>query len=183
MTDPNTIARTQARDPKLNHEALRTVAFRTEYRGHFYCLNAAWLEQYFVIEAIDELVLSNPEQEIIQPGGEILFALLGDEVVGTCALKFESEGCFELTKMAVDAQHRGLGIGRFLLEAAIAAFKRRLGHTLFLETSHKLTPALRLYESVGFEYQPGRKSDSHYARADVYMIWRDPSGSPAARRN
>lgn len=45
-------------------------------------------------------------------GGAILFALLGDAVVGTCALKQEGEGVFELTKMAVDESHQGLGIGR-----------------------------------------------------------------------
>jgi ribosomal protein S18 acetylase RimI-like enzyme len=83
----------------------------------------------------------------------------------------------------VDESRQGLGIGRALLEAAIAEFRRRDGQRMFLETNSKLIPALRLYESLGFERQPSIKSDSHYARADVYMVWRDPQVGGAARRS
>jgi ribosomal protein S18 acetylase RimI-like enzyme len=152
--------------------ALRIVDFQPALRAHFYRLNEAWLRKFFAMEAIDERVLSNPEAEILADGGLILFALSGEEVVGTCALKQESDGVFELTKMAVDESHQGLGIGRRLIEAAIDAFEARGGVTLFLETNSKLGPAVHLYESVGFERQPASKPDSHYVRSDVYMIWR-----------
>jgi len=153
-------------------DALRIVPFAPALREDFYRLNEAWLRKYFYVEEIDHHVLSNPESEILQPGGEIFFAMLGEDAVGTCALMLASEGVYELTKMAVDEMRQGLGIGRALMEAAIAEFRRRQGRTLFLETNSKLTPAIRLYESMGFEHQPARKADSHYARADVYMIWR-----------
>jgi ribosomal protein S18 acetylase RimI-like enzyme len=83
--------------------------------------------------------------------------------------------------MTVEKQRQGLGIGRALLEAAIAAFQRRDSRRLFLETNSKLTPALRLYESMDFEHQPSVKPDSHYDRANVYMVWRDPQRIAAAR--
>jgi ribosomal protein S18 acetylase RimI-like enzyme len=155
------------------------VPFERALRGHFYRLNEAWLRKYFYVEDIDHRVLSNPEAEILQSGGCILFAILGDDVVGTCALMtdFDGEqhnGIYELTKMAVDEQRQGLGIGRALLEAAIAEFQSLGGRRLFLETNSKLTPAVRLYESMGFEHQASVKPDSHYDRADVYMVWRDP---------
>lgn len=170
------VARAAAQD----RSALRIVPFDPALREHFYRLNEAWLRKYFYVEEIDHRVLSNPETEILQPGGTILFAMLGEEVVGTCALMPEGNGAddggvYELTKMAVDEQHQGLGIGRALMEAAIAEFKRRGGRTLFLETNSKLIPAVRLYESMGFEHQPSLKPDSHYDRANVYMVWRDPS--------
>ena len=61
------------------------------------------------------------------------------------------------------------------IEAAIAEFRTIEGATtLFLETNSVLKPAITLYESVGFEHR-GRKPDSHYARSDVYMVWRDPN--------
>ncbi len=164
------VARAAAND----RSALRIVPFSSALRTHFYRLNEAWLRKYFYVEEIDHRVLSNPETEIIARGGDILFALLGDDVVGTCALMPESEGVYELTKMAVDEQRQGLGIGRALLEAAIAEFQRHEGRVLFLETNSKLHPAVRLYESMGFEHQTSIKPDSHYARADVYMVWRDP---------
>jgi len=155
--------------------AVRIVPFASGLREHFYRLNEAWLRKHFYVEEVDHRVLSDPEGEILQSGGTILFALLGDAVVGTCALKREPQDSYELTKMAVDERHQGLGIGRRLMEAAIAEFRRRRGAVLFLETSTKLEPALRLYESVGFEYQKMLKPDSHYARADVYMVWREPA--------
>ncbi len=167
---------------RYDAEALRVVPFRPELRQHFYDLNADWLRKYFYLEAIDHRVLSRPEEEIIAPGGAVLFALLGDEVVGTCALKLEAPGVYELTKMAVIEERRGLGIGRALLEAAIAEFRRRRGRTLFLESSTKLGPALRLYEALGFEHQPGPKPGSHYQRSDVYMIWRDPEAKTTPPR-
>ena len=168
------VARASAQDAS----ALRVVPFRTDLRDHFYRLNEAWLRKYFYVEEIDHRVLSNPETEILQGGGTILFAMLGEDVIGTCALLRESDGTYELTKMAVDEQRQGLGIGRALLEATIAEFQRRNGRRLFLETHDKLVPAIRLYESLDFEHQPSIKPDSHYARANVYMVWRDPRPGP-----
>lgn len=163
------VARAAANDRR----ALRIVPFAPALREHFYRLNEAWLRKYFYVEEIDHRVLSNPEAEILERGGAILFATLGEDIVGTCALMPESDGVYELTKMAVEEQRQGLGIGRALLAAAIAEFRRRDGRALFLETNSKLTPAVRLYESMGFEHQVSIKPDSHYARADVYMVWRD----------
>jgi ribosomal protein S18 acetylase RimI-like enzyme len=151
---------------------VRIVPFEPELREHFYRLNAAWLEKYFYLEEIDHRVLSSPEREILEPGGAIFFACAGEEVVGTCALMRHPRGRYELTKMAVAESHQGQGIGRLLLQAAIADFGKRKGKTLFLESSSKLQPALHLYESLGFEHQPAKRPGSHYRRSDVYMIWR-----------
>jgi hypothetical protein len=79
-------------------DELRIVRFDPAYRDAFRQLNLAWLTRYLIIEPIDERVLADPEGEILAPGGEILFALLGGEVVGTVALKAEAEGVFELAK-------------------------------------------------------------------------------------
>jgi len=171
-----------ARGSSAGPAALKIVPYAPALASHFYRLNEAWLRRYFYVEEIDHRVLSNPGQEIIARGGSILFAMLGEDVVGTCALLPDADGVHELTKMAVDESRQGLGIGRALLEAAIAEFRHRRGRRLFLETNSKLVPALRLYESLGFERQPSTKPDSHYARADVYMVWRDPRERAAPRR-
>ena len=127
-------------------------------------------------------MLSNPEAELLEPGGEVFFALLGEEVVGTCALRVEAPGRYELTKMAVDAARRGLGVGRKLIEAAIARFHQLGGRELFLESNQKLAPALRLYESAGFVHAP-RPSPSHYQRSDVYMGLRAEATGEARRQD
>lgn len=150
---------------------LEIVPFAPALREHFYRLNAQWLERHFRIEDIDRAVLSDPEQHIIEPGGAIFFARLGEEVIGTCALLQESPGVFELTKMGVDETFRGLGAGRRLLDACIDEFHRRNGRTLFLESNSRLTTALRMYEKAGFVMQPSIRPGSHYERADVYMVY------------
>lgn len=159
-------------------EAVRIVPLRPELRGHFYRLNAIWLERYFVLEPYDIEVMSNPEA-IVEHGGAVLFALLGDEVVGTCALKQHAPGEYELTKMGVDPAVQGVGIGRKLIEAAIAEFERLGGRELFLETNTRLESAIHLYERTGFEHQPAIREGSPYDRANVYMIWRGRSAKAA----
>lgn len=151
--------------------SLQIVPFGPALRAHFYRLNAQWLERHFRIEDIDRLVLSDPETHVLQPGGAIFFAQLGEHIIGTCALLHESPGVYELTKMGVDETFRGQGAGRRLLDAAIAEFHRRDGQLLFLESSSTLTTALRMYEQAGFVMQPAIRVGSHYQRADVYMIY------------
>jgi putative acetyltransferase len=51
------------------------------------------------------------------------------------------------------------------------------GKELFLESSSKLKPALRLYEANGFRHAP-RPVASHYQRSDVYMVWQGTSTRP-----
>jgi DNA-binding MarR family transcriptional regulator/ribosomal protein S18 acetylase RimI-like enzyme len=173
VVDPPIAHAILARCAASNQQVLRIVPFRPELRAHFYRINAAWLKKFFLIEPVDRRVLRNPEREIIEHGGAIWFAKSGDRVVGTCALKHHGEGVYEVTKMGVDEGCQGLGVGRALLDAAIAEFRRRRGRELFLESNRKLTPALRLYESAGFEHQPHARPGSVYQRSDVYMIWRD----------
>jgi ribosomal protein S18 acetylase RimI-like enzyme len=140
----------------------------------FRLLNLEWLEKYFCVEAIDRLVLADPQAAIIDPGGQILFAMMNDEAIGTVALKSQGAGTFELTKMAVTAGYQGQGAGRALLLAAIEAFGAMFGKKLYLETHSSLTKAIALYESAGFVHSaPPKPSD--YARSDTYMIYRPNS--------
>ena len=157
-------------------------AYRSEWAAHFERINTEWLERWFVVEAVDREMLSNPQQHVIDRGGSIQFAVLDGEVVGTCALLKEAPGVYELSKMAVETGFRGLGAGRKLLDAAIAEFDRIGGKTLFLESSKRLAPALRLYESAGFVHRPAPRPGSHYQRADVYMIYQPRKKAPRAKR-
>ena len=57
------------------------------------------------------------------------------------------------------------------MQRALDVFRELRGRELFLESSSLLAPALKLYESVGFVHHPAPRPGSHYARADVYMVW------------
>ena len=152
--------------------AVEIVDYAPAFGDAFGRLNREWLERYFRVEPIDERVLSAPETEILGHGGLILYAVAGDEAVGTVALKYHGDGVFELTKMAVTAAWQGHGIGRRLMEAAIDRYRAAGGSCLYLESHSSLAPALALYESAGFCHTP-RPQPSDYERSDVYMELRN----------
>jgi GNAT superfamily N-acetyltransferase len=144
------------------------VTYRPEYAGDFDRLNRAWLEQYFTVEPLDEAYLGDPEGRILQPGGEIFFAVEAGRVVGTCAAIPQGDGSFELAKLAVTPEAQGRGIGRTLALAVIAFARARGAMRVVLTSNSALGPALRLYESLGFRYQP-LPSVRPYIDADVFM--------------
>lgn len=156
----------------LSRAGVEVVPFDPALSDHFRRLNQQWLERHFRVEAVDRALFADPEGLIVARGGAIFFALYAGEVVGTCALIREDDGVFELSKMGVDENFRGLGAGRALLDAAIAEYRRRDGRELFLESNSKLDRALGMYERAGFVREPAVRAGSHYERADVYMVYR-----------
>ena len=154
----------------------RIVDFDPRWRADFARLNLEWLQRWFVVEPVDQEVLHDPETHLLADGGRVLFALDADDrAVGTVALKREAAGVYELTKMAVEPRLRGAGIGRLLMQGALDAFLALDGRELFLESSLKLGPALKLYESVGFVHHPAPRPGSDDARAVGDRVW-EPAG-------
>jgi GNAT superfamily N-acetyltransferase len=133
-------------------------------------LNEEWITTYFTLEAKDRETLADPFGRYVATGGDVLIARDGAEILGCVALEPEADGVFELSKMAVSPAAQGRGLGRRLLEAAIAR-ARELGATsLFLGSNRRLGPAVHLYESVGFQHVPREDiGPMPYDRADVFM--------------
>ncbi|MFI5220168.1 MAG: GNAT family N-acetyltransferase [Bacteroidia bacterium] len=150
-----------------NH-AVEIIKYEHLYQPDFFRLNKLWIEKDFPLEEIDILVLSKPEEYIINPGGAILLARLGEKIVGTCALKKTSAALLELTKMAVDENYRGRKIGELLGKATIEKAKK-MGATKVELYSNRVTSAIavKLYFKLGFkevELTPGI-----YKRANIKM--------------
>lgn len=154
---------------------LEIIDFEPRYAADFKRLNIEWLERYFVVEPIDEEVLSHPQTAILDPGGVILLARCERVIVGTCALIKQGPGHFELSKMAVTPRFQGRQIGKRLLVTAIERFKTMNGDLLFLESNRRLTPALTLYAAHGFVEAVKPGGPSHYARSDIYMEYQPHS--------
>ena len=147
---------------------MEIVDFRPELAGAFRALNEAWITTLFALEPKDEVVLGDPEGQVIARGGRVLFVLEDGEPVGCCALMALPDGGFELAKMAVTDAHKRRGLGRALMAAAVERARTAGAPRLYLETNSGLAPALALYRSFGFrEIQP--ETPSPYARADVIM--------------
>jgi putative acetyltransferase len=131
-------------------------------------LNRAWLDQYGLLVAPDELFLMDPGGKIVGRGGAIFVAVRGEEVVGTSSMVPVAPGVIELVKLAVAADAQGQGVGRRLIEVSLD-FAQQLGASrVTLISNSKLEAALRLYERFGFQRLP-LPADQPYATADIYM--------------
>ena len=164
----------------MSSDGIHVVGFDPRWRDDFANFNIEWLQRWFVVEPHDREVLGNPEQHILADGGHILFAVDANErAFGTVALKHDGDGVYELTKMAVTPDARGQGIGRLLMDAALVLYRTLDGRELYLESSSPLTNAIAMYERNGFRHHPAPRAGSHYARADVHMIWEPRANLPA----
>lgn len=142
------------------------VEYTAKFKNHFRDLNYDWLTEYFCVEPEDELILNDPEKQVIGKGGRILFAKSNGQIVGTGALlKLDTES-YELAKMAVKREYRGRHIGLKIAEAALVLAKKLKARRVILQTSPQLTTAVSLYRRLGFREI---ESQSKYSRCTIAM--------------
>ncbi len=92
--------------------------------------------------------------------------LLGNELLGTVALKKFDDDTVELKALYLDCTCRGKGLGRQLMEKAVTE-ARRLGYkSVVLDSMSQYEAALRLYRKMGFK-DTDRYNDNSFA--DVFM--------------
>jgi ribosomal protein S18 acetylase RimI-like enzyme len=139
-----------------------------DFSPAFERLNRQWIERYFEMEKPDYEILLNPQEQIIDRGGAVFFAEVGNgNIVGTVALLREDEDTFKLVKLAVDENYRGHGIGEKLCLAVLEKARRRGAEKVILYSNTDLRSALRLYYRLGFTEVPLTGSD--YARINIKM--------------
>jgi len=134
-------------------------------------INLTNLPEHYTESFYRDLLVSNPESFIV--------AELGSRIVGyvMCRVEFglSSFGGLSLVKkghvvsIAVDKEHRGRGIGRALMEEALAGLRRRGCKEAYLEVRVSNTPAINLYSRRGFKVVrrlPGYYKDGE----DAYVM-------------
>lgn len=146
---------------------IRIIDYRPEHQPFFEQFNRNWIEKYFVMEPVDEFVLTNPGEALLKPGGAILMATCDGEIAGTVALRKVDDTTFEFTKMAVDEKFRRRGIAEALSLASFKKAKQLGAETVILYSNSILTGAIRLYEKIGFKHIP--VNNTEYKRSDVKM--------------
>jgi len=151
-----------------DQEQVKILSYEERFAADFARLNREWLEGYGLLEEADVKYLDRPRETIIDLGGEILFAVAAERVVGACAILRVNSAVVELAKLAVAPDARGRGIGRRLTLAAIAHARSLGAERVVLMSNNKLASAIRLYESLGFQHAP-LPANPGYATADVYM--------------
>lgn len=149
-------------------ENIRIEVYKPEYKKDFIQLNTEWITTHFRLEESDIHTLNHIEEYILDKGGQIFLAIIGGKVLGCCALINHIEtNSFELAKMAVSPQARGLGLGRKLGEALIQYAKEHGIKKIFLEGNSKLESSIILYRKLGFEEIPIQ--NSAYERCNIMM--------------
>jgi ribosomal protein S18 acetylase RimI-like enzyme len=143
------------------------VAYEKKHQPYFEKFNRQWIEEWFKMEALDEWVLTNPDEAILKDGGAILMALYNGEVAGTVGLRKVGEKVYEFTKMAVDENFRLKGIAEALSYASLEKAKELGADKVILYSNTKNANAVKLYEKIGFKHLP--VEPGVYERANVKM--------------
>ena len=143
------------------------VSFDEEYSSIFYELNKLWIEESWLLEESDKFDLLNPKESIIDKGGEIFFALINDNVIGTVAMIHSADRIYELAKMTVDINYRGNGVANKLMDQCLNYAMNNNAQQIYLITNDTLVIARNLYDKYGFKEV---KLDSDkYLRGNVKM--------------
>lgn len=177
------VARVMKRWKELQRTRVKIHAFKPALAKDFERINREWISEFFEIEPWDAEMLGKPKKYIIDKGGEIFFAELDGEIIGTVALFFDEHGV-ELTKMAVTGKARGTGAGRVLMNHAIEYAKSRGIERLYLLTNRKQQAAIIMYLSVGFVEIPLSDADrAKYKRANCkFELFLPVEGKKTKRR-
>lgn len=142
--------------------------FHKRDASEFKALNIEWLEAFFEVEPYDELILSNPQTQIIDQGGSIFMVYKEAKPIGTFAFLKKEEGLYEFSKMAVTPKERGKGYGNLIMQFAIRYAEQHHWDSLILYSSTLLKNSIYLYSKYGFVEVP-IDPDIKYARGDIKM--------------
>jgi ribosomal protein S18 acetylase RimI-like enzyme len=127
---------------------------------------------------------SAPALDAYIDAGRVLVAVEGERVVGQLQLTDAGEpSAAEIKNMAVAPSHQGRGVGRALVEAAVALARAERRSTLVVSTAAADTGNLRFYQRVGFRmrsverdaftmatgYEPGIEIDGIELRDRVWL--------------
>ncbi|MES1217292.1 MAG: GNAT family N-acetyltransferase [Bacteroidota bacterium] len=146
---------------------VKIVDYNPSHQPYFEAFNRAWIEKLFVMEPVDEWMLTNPDKAILEKGGSILMAEYNGVLAGTVALRKVNDTTYEFAKMAVSENFRRLGIAEALSYASFEKAKSLGATTVILYSNTLNAAAIKLYEKIGFrhlEVEPGV-----YERANVKM--------------
>ena len=103
-------------------------------------------------------------------GGAFWVASEGETLVGTAGVFPVAPATYELRKMYLRPSTRGLGIGRRLLDTAIAWTRDQGGTHLVLDTMEKMERAIAFYEAHGFVRDDTQRRGARCSRGYIRAL-------------
>lgn len=114
----------------------------------------AWFMDAVLKHQSLDIELATLETTYGPPNGQVLLARHDGGIAGGVAFRRLGAGVCEMKRMFVRDRFRGLGLGRNLCRAVMESARNEGYGLMQLDTSHKLTEAIALYQSLGFRECP-----------------------------
>lgn len=123
-------------------------------------------------ESGKDICLSDLEQNYFNRKGYFLVAIdqPHQEMVGTLGLYHVTDELAEIRKMYIKKEHRGKGLGRFMLEQMSLLAITLNYKKLILETISPLVEAIALYKNFGFYEIPPPVVNDRVDQAFEYVL-------------
>ena len=135
-------------------------------------MNAAHVSQ---VAALERICFADPWSEM-SIASELqnlwsywLVALEGDRVIGYVGSQSSIDEA-DIMNVAVHPDFRRQGIAEALINRLVADLKERDIHALLLEVRVSNTPAITLYEKLGFSQVGRRKNYYHNPKEDALIL-------------
>lgn len=98
-------------------------------------------------------------------------AVYQDHIIGNCGVRnILGEG--EITNVAVSSKYRGFGVSKIMLQKLLDEGKRDGIEAFMLEVRKSNIPAIRLYQSLGFELSGIRPRFYERPVEDALVMWK-----------
>ena len=110
-------------------------------------------------------------QDLIDSSNSIYLVILADDrVVGAAGYTFNGfEGY--INNVVIDIDYRGQGLGQVLMKELLTVGRKNGVHEFTLEVRVSNTPAIKLYESLGFKSEGVRKNFYERPVEDAEVMW------------
>jgi len=95
--------------------------------------------------------LRNLEKSYGGTGDSFLVAEEEGRVIGTCGVKADGDKTAILRRFFVDSGHRGKGVGRGLLEQALAFCRKKNFKEVVIRTAASMEQAIQVCRKAGFQ--------------------------------
>ncbi|MCO4780987.1 MAG: bifunctional helix-turn-helix transcriptional regulator/GNAT family N-acetyltransferase [Candidatus Cloacimonetes bacterium] len=150
LKDNDLLSQIQISKERRISEEIEVFEYNRSYHSDFYKISHLWMSKLFGVSPQEQKLLENPKKYVLDLGGKILLARYKNEIVASSSIVRLSYNRYQLTKIGVLEDFRGLKIGKKLLAKTIEKCKHLGAKSIYLQTSQKCPVATSMFRNFGF---------------------------------